>query len=92
MLDFTLEERIKLNKEILNLLEKTDYEVINGAVKVLEGTNAKFILPVSNHSIQNMNQLGHILKHDLRLEEYNNVSYFYFIYGNPILLPNIFFF
>ena len=27
---------------------------------------------LSNHSIQNMNQLGHVLKHDLRLEEYNN--------------------
>ena len=46
MLDFTLEERIKPNKEILDLLKKTDYEVINGAVKVLDGTNAKFILPV----------------------------------------------
>ena len=46
MLDFTLEERIKPNKEILDLLKKNDYEVINGAVKLLEGTNAKFILPV----------------------------------------------
>ena len=27
---------------------------------------------LSNHSIQNVNQLGHVLKHDLRLEEYNN--------------------
>lgn len=27
---------------------------------------------LSNHSIQNMNQLCHVLKHDLRLEEYNN--------------------
>lgn len=33
MLDFTLEERIKLTKEILDLLKKTDYEVINGACK-----------------------------------------------------------
>lgn len=46
MLNFTLEERIKPNKEILDLLEKTDYKVINGAVKILEGTNAKFIMPV----------------------------------------------
>ena len=46
MLDFTLEERIKPNKEILDLLKKSDYEVINGAVKVLDGTNSKFILPV----------------------------------------------
>ena len=41
MLDFTLEERIKPNKEILDLLEKTDYEVINGDVKVLDGINFK---------------------------------------------------
>jgi hypothetical protein len=46
MLYFTLKKRIKPNKEILNLLKKTDYDVINGAVKVLDGTNAKFIFPV----------------------------------------------
>ena len=26
----------------------------------------------ANNAIQNLNQLGHALKHDLRLEEYNN--------------------
>jgi hypothetical protein len=35
MLDFTLEERIKPTKEILDLLEKTDYRVINGAIKII---------------------------------------------------------
>ncbi len=43
MLNFTLEERIKPDKEILKLLSKTQYKVINGAVKTLDGTNVKFI-------------------------------------------------
>lgn len=46
MLDFTLEKRINPTKEILNLLEKTNYRVINGAIKTLEGTNVKFVMPV----------------------------------------------
>jgi hypothetical protein len=46
MLDLTLEERINPTKEILDLLEKTDYRVINGAIKTLEGTNVKFVMPV----------------------------------------------
>ena len=46
MLNFTLEERIKPDKEILELLSKTQYKVVNGAVKVLDGTNVKFIKPV----------------------------------------------
>ena len=46
MLNFNIEEQIKPNKEILLLLEKADYRVINGAIKTLEGTNVKFIKPV----------------------------------------------
>lgn len=46
MLNFKLEERIKPNEEILVLLQKTDYKVVNGAVKILEGTNVKMIFPV----------------------------------------------
>ena len=46
MLNFTLEERIKPDKEILELLSKTQYKVVNGAVKTLDGTNVKFIKPV----------------------------------------------
>ncbi len=48
MLNFTLEERIKPDKEILELLSKTQYKVVNGAVKVLDGTNVKFIKPVEH--------------------------------------------
>lgn len=40
---------------------------LRAAKNSLSGTSS-----LSNHSIQNMNQLGHVLKHDLRLEEYNN--------------------
>ena len=43
MLNFTLEERIKPDEEILELLSKTQYKVVNGAVKTLDGTNVKFI-------------------------------------------------
>ena len=43
MLNFTLEERIKPDEEILELLSKTQYKVVNGAVKVVDGTNVKFI-------------------------------------------------
>lgn len=46
MLNFKLEERIKPNEEILVLLQKPDYKVVNGAVKILEGTNVKMIFPV----------------------------------------------
>ena len=46
MLNFTLEERIKPDEEILELLSKTQYRVVNGAVKTLDGTNVKFIKPV----------------------------------------------
>ena len=46
MLNFTLEERIKPDEEILELLSKTQYKVVNGAVKTLDGTNVKFIKPV----------------------------------------------
>ena len=46
MLNFTLEKRIKPDKEILELLSKTQYKVVNGAVKTLDGTNVKFIKPV----------------------------------------------
>ena len=45
MLNFKLEERIKPDKEILilELLSKTQYKVVNWAVKTLDGTNVKFI-------------------------------------------------
>ena len=43
MLNFKLEERIKPDEEILELLSKTQYKVVNGAVKTLDGTNVKFI-------------------------------------------------
>ena len=33
MLNFTLEERIKPDKEILELLSKTQYKVVNGGFK-----------------------------------------------------------
>ncbi len=46
MLNFTLEERIKPDKEILELLSNTQYKVVNGAIKTLDGTNVKFIKPV----------------------------------------------
>ncbi len=46
MFNFTLEERIKPDKKILGLLSKTQYKVINGAVKTLDETNVKFIKPV----------------------------------------------
>lgn len=46
MLNFTLEERIKPDEEILELLSKTQYKVVNGAVKTLDGTNVKFIKSV----------------------------------------------
>lgn len=46
MLNFKLEERIKPNEDLLVLLQKMDYKVINGAVKTLEGTNIKIIFPV----------------------------------------------
>jgi len=36
MLNFKLEERIKPNEEILALLQKTDYKVVNGAVLMIE--------------------------------------------------------
>ena len=34
MLNFTLEERIKPDKEILELLSKTQYKVVNGAYNI----------------------------------------------------------
>lgn len=46
MLNFKLEERIKPNEDLLVLLQKMDYKVINGAIKTLEGTNVKIIFPV----------------------------------------------
>ena len=50
MLNFTLEERIKPGKEILELLSKTQYKVVNGAVKVLDGTNVNNITAFSVNS------------------------------------------
>ena len=43
MLNFTLEEQINPNKEILELLNKTSYKANKGTIKVLNGTNLKFI-------------------------------------------------
>ena len=45
MLNFILEEQIYPNKEILELLNKTSYKVNKGTIKVLNGTNLKFIKP-----------------------------------------------
>ena len=44
MLNFTVEERIKPDKEILELLSKTQYKVVNGAVKTIEDENKKYSL------------------------------------------------
>lgn len=45
MLNFTLEEEIKPNKEILESLNKTSYKSNKGTIRVLNGTNLKFIKP-----------------------------------------------
>ena len=52
MLNFTLEERIKPDKEILELLSKTQYKVVNGAVIAAYVTLAiaalkKIVVPVA---------------------------------------------
>ena len=52
MLNFTLEERIKPDEEILELLSKTQYKVVNVDVKTLDGTNVKFIKPVEYINIR----------------------------------------
>ena len=45
MLNFTPEEQINPNKEIFELLNKVSYKVNKGTIKVLNGTNLKFIKP-----------------------------------------------
>ena len=45
MLNFTLEEQINPNKEILDLLNKVLYKANKGTIRVLNGTNLKFIKP-----------------------------------------------
>lgn len=54
MLNFTLEEQINPNKEILVLLNKVSYKVNKGAIKVLNGTNLKFRLFILLRNLLNL--------------------------------------
>ena len=61
MLNFKLEERIKPNEDLLVLLQKMDYKVINGAIKTLEGTNVKIKMVWKNKLVNQMYLLKMIL-------------------------------
>jgi hypothetical protein len=47
MLEYTIKETIKPNKEILDILKNYTYKTTNGEIKILENTNLQFILPVT---------------------------------------------
>ena len=82
MLNFILEEHISPNKEILELLNKTSYKINKGTIKVLNGTNLKFIKPTE-----------YIIKkpikftiYEYQVNEINNKNYYVkeHIRNNPI--------
>lgn len=72
MLNFTLEERIKSNNEILKLLNKTSYKVNKGITKVLNGTNLKFIKP-TEYIIRKPIKLT---IYEYQVNEINNKNYY----------------
>ena len=72
MLNFTLEEQINPNKEILELLNKTSYKVNKGRVMVLNGTNLKFIKPTVYIIIKPIK----LTIYEYQVNEINNKNYY----------------
>ena len=72
MLNFTLEEQIKSNKEILELLNKTSYKANKGTIRVLNGTNLKFIKP-TEYIIRKPIKLT---IYEYQVNEINNKNYY----------------
>ena len=72
MLNFTLEKHIKPNKEIFKLLDKTTYKVNKGTIRVLNGTNLKFIKP-TEYVIKKPIKLT---IYEYQVNEINNKNYY----------------
>ena len=72
MLNFTLEEQINPNKEILELLNKTSYKVNKGTIKVLNGTNLKFIKP----TVYIIKKPIKLTIYEYQVNEINNKNYY----------------
>lgn len=72
MLNFTLEEEINPNKEILVLLDKISYKANKGTIKVLNGTNLKFIKP----TIYIIKKPIKLTIYEYQVNEINNKNYY----------------
>ncbi len=72
MLNFTLEEQINSNKEILVLLNKVSYKVNKGRVMVLNGTNLKFIKP----TVYIIRKPIKLTIYEYQVNEINNKNYY----------------
>ena len=69
MLNFTLEEHISPNKEILELLNKASYKVNKGT---LNGTNLKFIKP----TVYIIRKPIKLTIYEFQINEINNKNYY----------------
>ena len=72
MLNFTLEEQINPNKEILELINKVSYKVNKGRVMVLNGTNLKFIKP----TVYIIKKPTKLTIYEYQVNEINNKNYY----------------
>ena len=103
ILNFKLEERIKQNEEIV-LLQKNDYKVANGTVKILEGINVKMLFKVQyiiykpiqttilEYKVNDINNKSYIIEEEKQkysLREINKFLSLLTIYNNLINVANL---
>ena len=85
MLNFTLEEQINPNKEILELLNKTSYKVNKGTIRVLNGTNLKFIKP----TVYIIRKPIKLTIYEFQVNEINNNNFYFKEYNKKYSLKDI---
>jgi len=72
MLNFTLEEHIKPNNEIFELLDKMSYKVNKGTIRALNVTNLKFIKP----TVYIIRKPIKLTIYEYQVNEINNKNYY----------------
>ena len=85
MLNFTLEEHISPNKEILELLNKVSYKVNKGTIRVLNGTNHKFIKP----TVYIIKKPIKLTIYEFQVNEINNNNFYFKEYNKKYSLKEI---